>query len=268
MIFNAAVRLGQTPTPSAVQGEIRRLEAILSPSVLRRKATKGIIRNPRPFDGVIAELEQATIRTGSDFATLIYAYRAFSRGLTRIAIKSDDLWENLHQIDDVLPNRRVVLLTRDFRDNLLSITDKNFGPVEPLCAARYVKEQLAVYAAEYERTGSNGYHVKFETLVNATREFVDAFANHFSLAPTDNLEVAIPALQFRPNRIGRWARLSKRELAWCEGILQAELLEFGYPLASPSPALPPAGQVMAANIRDAFKRVPQKVRRMIDRTKR
>ena len=268
MVFNAAVRLGHAPAPSAVQQEIRRFEESISPSALRRKTTKNIIRNNRLFDGVVAELEQATIRSGSDFARLIYAYRAFSRGFTRIGIKSDDLWENLHRIDDVLPNRRVVLLTRDFRDNLVSITGKNFGPIEPLCAARYVKDQLAIYATEYRRSGSNGYHVKFETLLNTTREFVDSFARHFKLAPTANLDVAIPALEFKPNRIGRWARMSPRELAWCEGMLREELLEFGYPLASPSPTLPPAGQVVAANIRDTFKRFPQKIRRMIERTKR
>jgi hypothetical protein len=268
MVFNAAVRLGHAPPPSAVRQEIRRFEESIAPSALRRKIAKNIIRNNRLFDGVVAELEQSTIRSGSDFARLIYAYRAFSRGFTRIAIKSDDMWENLHRIDDVLPNRRVVFLTRDFRDNLVSITGKNFGPIEPLCAARYVKDQLALYATEYRRAGSNGYHVKFETLLNATREFVDDFARHFKLAPTANLDVAIPALQFKPNRIGRWARLSPRELAWCEGMLREELLEFGYPLASPSPTLPPAGQVAAANVRDTFKRFPQKIRRMIERTKR
>jgi hypothetical protein len=45
-----------------------------------------------------------------------------------MAIKSDDLWETIGHIDMVLPNRRIVLLTRDFRDNLLSITKKDSDP--------------------------------------------------------------------------------------------------------------------------------------------
>ena len=71
------------------------------------------------------------------------------------------------RIDAVLPNRRLLLITRDFRDNLLSVAGKEFGPVEPLCAAQYVKKQIDRYAAEYRRTGNRALHVKFETLVSS-----------------------------------------------------------------------------------------------------
>ena len=87
-----------------------------------------------------------------------------------MAIKSDDLWETIGHIDAVLPNRRIVLLTRDFRDNLLSITNKDFGPVEPLIAARYVKTRFARYDREYQRTpDAQRIHVRYEDLLRTGR---------------------------------------------------------------------------------------------------
>ncbi len=154
MVFNAAARLGSSPGKADVEREIRAFEEAVSPSALRRKTSKHVIRKNKPLQGVIEELRRADIRSGADFARLIYTYRAFSLGASHIGIKSDDLWENLHQIDRVLPHRRVILLTRDFRDNLLSVAGKHFGPVEPLCAASYVKDQMVIYASEYRRSPS------------------------------------------------------------------------------------------------------------------
>jgi len=233
---------------------------LVAPSVVRRKASKYVIRKNELFQGLEAELLPTAIRSGADFARLIYTYRAFSLGASHIAIKSDDLWEWIDAIDTVLPNRRVILLTRDFRDNLLSVSGKQFGPIEPVCAAAYVKRQLAYYSAEYRRAGRAGYHVKFETLLTETQQFVDDFAAHFGLdAPVDQRN-AIAALNFRPNKIGKWKGLSPRQLAWCEGILEEELREFGYPFVSTGPRLPGAAQLLAAAARDKIKRVPQKMR--------
>jgi hypothetical protein len=264
IVFNAAVRLGASPGAADVEREIRQFTQVLWPSALRRKMAKEVIRQNAPFEGIGEELQPAAISSGAGFARLIYAYRAFSVGTTRMAIKSDDLWENLRFIDQVIPNHRVILLTRDFRDNLLSIGGKGFGPVEPLCAATYVKDQLAYYAPAYRRAGENGYHVKFETLLGSTREFAEDFARHFKLPPAVDLDAAIPK-QFRPNKIGKWTRLSAQELSWCEGILHDELIEFGYPIASPSPSLPAPRHLMAAAARDKVKRVPQKIRRLVER---
>ncbi|HUE86427.1 MAG TPA: sulfotransferase [Vicinamibacterales bacterium] len=264
-VFKAAARLGNAPDAEAVEREIRRFTNLVSPSAVRRKTSKDVIRKNVLFRGVEAELEPSRIRSGADFARLIYAYRAFSLGATHVAIKSDDLWESIQAIDTVLPNRRVILLTRDFRDNLVSVSGKQFGPIEPVCAAAYVKGQVAHYAAEYRRAGRAGYHVKYETVLNDTRRFVEGFAGHFAIAPSVNLDVAIPALQFRPNKIGKWKALPPRQLAWCEGILQEELREFGYPFASIRPERPGRRQLLVAAAKDKVKRVPQKVRRVLKR---
>lgn len=264
-VFEAAVRLGHAPTAHDVEREIRRFTNRVSPSTFRRKLSKRVIRKNEPFRGVEAELRASPIRTGADFARLIYAFRAFRLGATHFAIKSDDLWESLYAIDTVLPNRRVILLTRDFRDNLVSVSGKQFGPIEPICAAEYVKHQVAHYAAEYRRAERAGYHVKYETLLNDTRRFVDELSERFQLAPTVNLDVAIPALKFRPNKIGKWKALSSRQLSWCEGILQEELQEFGYPYASIRPEPPGPRQRLLAAAKDKIRRVPQKVRRAVKR---
>ncbi len=167
-----------------------------------------------------------------------------------MAVKSDDIWETLGAIDTVLPNRRVILITRDFRDNLVSITGKNFGPIDPLSAALYVKERLVPYAAEYRRGRPGALHVKFSTLVNAPRQFVDEFSRHFGLAPAVDPETVISTFQFRPGKIEKWRALPPQELAWCEGVLYDELVEFGYSPVTPAPVVPgPAGGMEGARPR-------------------
>jgi hypothetical protein len=264
-VFTAAARLGSSPSAADVEREIRDFKALVWPSRVRRKTSKNVIRKNAPLQGLETALQPSAIRTGADFARLIYTYRAFSLGARHIAIKSDDLWESIDFIDEVIPNRRIILLTRDFRDNLVSVGGKQFGPIEPLCAARYVKQQLAHYTAEYRRAGPAGYHIKYETLLGATRQFVDDVARHFQLATTVDPDVAVPALKFRPNKIGKWKALSAQQLAWCEGILEGEMREFGYLLASAAPELPGSGQLLAAEARDKVKRFPQKFRRLVAR---
>jgi hypothetical protein len=260
LVFNAGARLGASPSDDDIKREIRTLQKYIFPSAFTRKTSKYAIRDNEPFAGLERELQPSAIRNGADLARLVYAYRAYSQGTTRMAIKSDDLWETIGAIDQVLPNRRIILITRDFRDNLVSMMGKPFGPIEPVCAARYVKERIMRYAAEYRRAGDLAFHVNFTTLVNSPREFVDGFARHFGLTPTADPDAVITAFRFRPGKIGKWDSLSPQQLAWCEGILHDELVEFGYPIASATPALPAAHQVMAASVRDTAKRIPQKLR--------
>jgi hypothetical protein len=268
LVFNAAVRLGSTPSKEATTREIRWVMKHLFPSALTRKRSKYSIADCTPFEGIEDELRPENIRNGADFARIIYAYRAYRLGTRRMAIKSDDIWEHIDAMDDVIPNRRIVLLTRDFRDNLVSVSGKTFGPIDPICSALYVKERVSRYAAEYRRAGTRGAHVRFDTLVNDTPRFVNDFSGQFGLKPTADPGEVIEAFAFRPNKIGKWNGLSRQQLAWCEGILREELLEFGYPLASPTPVVPDRSVVRAATVRDALKRVPQKVRRALTRVNR
>ncbi|MBA3884183.1 MAG: sulfotransferase [Acidobacteria bacterium] len=263
LVFNAAARLGRSPSPDAVAREIAHLQAHIFPSTVTRKFSKYAIRDNQLFAGLAQELDPLRIRSGADLARLIYAYRAFSRGTRLMAIKSDDIWETIGAIDEVLPNRRIILITRDFRDNLVSVTGKAFGPVEPLSAAQYVKERLKPYAEVYRRAGADAFHARFSTLVSAPRLFVDDFARHFKLTPAVDPDTVLSAIPFRQGKIEKWRALPPRQLAWCEGILYDELVEFGYTPESQRPVLPDRSVLLLTATRDAVRRVPQKVRRFV-----
>ena len=261
-LVQAASRLGPSPTADAVHREIRRFTALAFPSNVRRR-TRRKISDYAKFEGVIAELRPDRIRSGADFVRIIHAYRAYSLGTTRMAVKSDDLWAHMESLDSALPNRRILLITRDFRDNLVSITGKHFGPIEPLAAARYVKARFAHYLGEYRRSGSRALHTKFETLVNDPRQFIADFGAAFGIAPVVEVDAALESFQIRPNRTQRWKKLPVNTLGWCESLLHDELVEFGYELAMPARMKPPQSAILAAAARDAVKRVPQKIRTAI-----
>jgi hypothetical protein len=181
-------------------------------------------------------------------------------GTHLMAIKSDDLWEQIAAIDEVIPQRRVVLLTRDFRDNLLSITSKNFGPIEPIIAAEYVKKRFAPYAAVYARSGAHGHLVRYESMLDNPTQFLVDFRDRFDLTFAQLPEEVLAKRALRPNRVGKWHRLPPAELAACEALLREELLAFGYAPMTSNTAVPDAAALLAARTRDAWKRVPQKLR--------
>jgi hypothetical protein len=266
LVFNAAGRLGDAPSREAVEREIRTLSNNIFPSDWRRKTSRYAIRDNQPFAGLEQQLRPDSIRSGADLARMVYAYRAFSLGTRRMAIKSDDLWQTIGAIDQVLPRRRIVLITRDFRDNLVSISGKMFGPRDPLVAAQYVKQRLAPYAAEYRNAGGLALHVRFNDLLSDPRRFVDDFSRHFELAPTADPDGVIEAFHFRAGKVGKWkASLSAQQALWCEGLLYEELREFGYAPESTQAVLPDRTALAAAYVRDKFQRIPQKIRRVVAR---
>lgn len=267
LVFNAGARLGAAPSGNDIEREIRTVIRHIFPSALTRRTSKYAIRDNEAFAGLDQVLQPSAIRNGADLARLVYAYRAFSLGTTRMAIKSDDMWETIGAIDEVLPNRRIVLITRDFRDNLVSVGGKNFGPVEPLRAAQYVKERITRYAAEYRKAGDKALHVRFSTILNSPRQLVDDFAHHFQLTPTADPDEVIAGFPFREGKIDKWRALPPKELEACEAILYDELLEFGYEPVSKAPSLPARSAVVTAAVRDTIKRLPQKVRHSIRRVK-
>jgi hypothetical protein len=187
-----------------------------------------------------------------------------------MAIKSDDIWETIRHIDTVLPRRRVLLLTRDFRDNLLSVSNKDFGPVEPIVAARYVKERFAYYHEEYSRTEpAHRLHVRYEDILESPDRFVSDFGAHFGLTHEDEDRAGpIDPGRIRRDNVRKWTRLSPTELAQCEAILREEMLTYGYsPEREAVP--PPEGAAWAlARARDAARRVPQKLRSIAKRLSR
>jgi hypothetical protein len=259
LVFETAVETGPKPSPATVDRQFQLLRGRALPSTITRK-TRRHLKSNGSFTGIEHHFDAAKITSGTELAYFVYAYSAFSLGSRLMAIKSDDLWESIQHIDEVLPNRRVILLTRDFRDNLLSITKKHFGPIDPLVSAQYVKRRFSLYQAEYRRTvPEHRFHVRYEDLLEAPDAFVAAFRNHFRLAADRDAVPPVDKGRIRRNNRRKWASLSPRELALCEAVLRDELHAYGYgtecePVAPPGPAT-----WLMARGRDAAQRVPQKI---------
>jgi hypothetical protein len=259
LVFEAAVEAGPSPSQTMVRRQFEMLRERALPSTITRKTRRHLKANGS-FEGIERHFDAANITSGTELAYFIYAYSAFSLKSTLMAIKSDDLWESIQHIDEVLPNRRIILLTRDFRDNLLSVTKKHFGPIDPLVSAQYVKRRFAFYEAEYRRTApERRFHVRYEDLLEAPDAFVAAFSRHFHLS--DGREAAPPVdkARIRSNNRRKWASLSPRELALCEAVLRDELQTYGYGTECEPVDPPGATTRLMANARDAAQRVPQKI---------
>lgn len=258
IVFNAAAALGPEPSADDVRRQFKRMLVHLNPSPITRK-TRVLIKSNASYAGIYEHFDPTTMKSAADLALLVYAYGAYVLGTDRMAVKSDDLWEHIDQIDAVVPNRRVILLTRDFRDNLLSITRKDFGPIEPLVAANFVRRQFARYEAEYERTPpAHRLHVRYEDLLSAPRDVVHRFSEHFGLAMCPEGSVAVDRLQIRTGNTRKWPGLEPRQLAGCQGILRDELLRYAYERELSS-SVPSTATLAMARGRDIFKRVPVKL---------
>jgi hypothetical protein len=268
LVYNAALKVGSNPSPEAVRRQFDAIVARLFPSAITRKTSRRIKANVS-YDGIEEAFAQAAIRSGSDLAHFVYAYGAFSRGSTLMAIKSDDLWETISGIDTVLPNRRIVLLTRDFRDNLLSITNKNFGPKEPLVAARYVKDRFAFYDAEYRRMPpERRFHVRYEDLLESPDLFVTRFRQHFGLGDHGWTPPPVNRSRIKSDNTRKWGSLTARQLAQCEAILRDELHAYGYGTESEASDPPGLATWLVARGRDTVRRVPQKVGAVVARLRK
>jgi hypothetical protein len=265
VVFNVALALGNTPTPHAIARAYDGLLSRMLPSAIERKALRRVKTNGS-FDGVERAFDPSVIKTGEDLARFVYAYSGYSRQSRYLAIKSDDLWETIADIDAVLPNRRIILLTRDFRDNLLSITNKDFGPKDPLVAAAYVKERFRHYDAEFQRMPADRrLHVTFEELLDAPEAFVSRFWGHFGLGQPGEAPPSIETGTIRRNNKRKWAVLAPRRLEAVESVLREELVRYGYRLDTAASPAPSSGEWFAARVRDTVQRVPQKIRKYATR---
>jgi hypothetical protein len=265
VIFNTAARLGSHPSPAQIRRAFELIHSRLVPSAVVRKTCR-VIKVNADYTDLDRHLDADAVRCGADFARFVYAYGAFRLGTSCIAIKSDDLWEEIGHIDDVLPNRRVILLTRDFRDNLLSVSKKDFGPIEPLKAAWYVKTQFAHYRTEFQRTPhAHRYLVRYEDLLDSPLSVVHGLSGHFGLPCVAGGEGAIEALNIRRGNVRKWNTLGARTLGHVEALLREELTDYGYGLTAGSIELPGAGHWAMAAASDSMKRVAQKGKRFVKR---
>lgn len=267
IIVAAAAPLGGEPPAEAIRRQFARILTHLQPSTMQRKTLK-IVKSNSDYAGIRDHFDAASVRSAADLARFVYAYGAFKMGTTRMAVKSDDLWEHIDSIEAVIPNRRILLLTRDFRDNLLSITRKDFGPIEPLVAAQYVHDRFVRYEREFDRTPeAHRMHVRYEDLLSAPQEFIGRFSRHFGLPLTPEGQAAVAQLPIRTSNVRKWADLDPDTLSGCEGILRDELLRYGYGLERDA-VEPGAAAWAAAKGRDLLRRFPQKMLKVSKRLRK
>jgi hypothetical protein len=265
LVYNAAQRLGDKPSAAAVRREFNAMLPRLLPTAISRKTLRRIKTNGS-FEGIDSHFDASTITSGTDLAYFVYAYSAYSRNSSLMAIKSDDLWETIGHLDRVLPNRRIILLTRDFRDNLLSITNKDFGPVDPLIAARYVKTRFEHYDREYRRTPDPlRIHVRYEDLLEEPDAFVARFSAHFGLGGADDALPAVNTGRIRRGNMKKWAAIAPATLSQCEAVLNDELVRYGYEPEPKAGRVPNPLVWRRAEAMDAMRRVPQKFRALARR---
>jgi hypothetical protein len=265
VVFNMCAKLGNAPSINDVRRQYAALRPRLLPDALTRKTRRLVFSNAN-FDRIDDSFDPATIKSAADMTRFVYSYAAFSLGTDRTLVKSDDLWETINRMDDVIPNRRIILITRDFRDELLSIAGGDFGPVEPLVAARYVKERFRHYQREYDRTPpEHRLHVRYEDVLESALAFVQKVAAHFGIEMVPGGEESVTAVKIRPSRVKKWARLDPTLLGHLESILGDELRACGYETGSEHPTPPDGATWMIATTKDAFKRIPQKIERVLRR---
>ena len=268
VIFKAAARLGDRAATADVRREYSVVRSRLLPSTFVRK-TRRLVKANTTFHGIDDHFDAARMSSGADLARFVYGYGAFRLGTERMAIKSDDLWEDIDRIDAVLPNRRIILLTRDFRDNVLSVANKDFGPTEPLIASRFVKRQFAIYEAEYRRTAeSSRFHLRYEDLLESPFAVVRALNAHFRLPFVNGWEQSLSELHIRRGNVEKWRAMPPRLLGNVETMLAAELRRYGYGLTSRAASLPTRPAWAAALASDALWRIGQKTRHIAKRLAR
>lgn len=178
-------------------------------------------------------------------------------------VKSDDLWQNVDSVKALFPQRKCVLLVRDPRDNALSISHKDFGPRDVYMAARFTNRQMDVYRREAERRPEDGITVQYETLLDDPMSFARAFAAKFGFAVPSDAAERLDRLRIRSDNSQKWRRLSTRDLAACEWVLERHLRDFGYPLSGRPLAQPSLIERIMHRLVDDVRRVPQKLGREV-----
>jgi len=260
LIFDQAYDLTGNCTPATVRAKFNSTYNWLFPGQFRKRFLgKHYHHRNGPFEGIAEAFNAETIKTPADFAHFFYDYHAFTDGAAHKGLKSDDLWERMDRIDSLLPNRRYILLVRDFRDNALSIMNKDFGPKDIFAASEYVAHRFNIYRDAIDRHTEPSLTVKYETLLTNPREFVTEFTKSFGLDPVQDWEQRLDEFPIRTNNFNKWQQLPQETLAVCETVLKDQLTAFDYELGTSADVRLSPSQQTARRIKDRIIRIPQRV---------
>lgn len=260
LIFNSAVNIYKNHSDISV--EFRKVILKFFPGpVTRRLSLRHYHHRTQYYVGIEAFFNEVKIKNAEDFAYFFYAYHCFSEAKNYIAIKSDDIWEQLTYLDKIFSNYRIIFLTRDCRDNVLSVMRKNFAPKSVYFASKYIKRRMVAYFNEALKHPDLSFQIKYEELLTNPKSFVKKFASSTGVKPSDDIDKHLDELNIRRTNFQKWkAMFNEEELLICETILKDELDVFGYSMENKSFSKISTLQILSEILRDTMFRIPQKLR--------
>lgn len=261
LIFNAAAQVYKDPTLERGKAEANRVVDSLFPGAIKRRTLpKRYFRQNQNYEGVREHLAHAYTSSPSDFANFFYSYHAFVTSGSHKALKSDDIWENLDLLPEIIPNYRILLLIRDPRDNAISIMNKNFGPCEIYHASEFVKKRMDAYIALADSAPDRSHCVKYEDLLSDPIGCAKRMEDYVGAKITPQIEEKIEQLKIKKDNHQKWKKLSKKELAASESVFSGILDRFGYERGSVDASAPSGIDMISRTVKDKLLRVPQKLR--------
>ncbi|WP_161604318.1 sulfotransferase family protein [Roseiconus nitratireducens] len=260
LIFDAAVRVCQQQTKSAGEREAIRVYRSLFPGPIRKRMlSRKYFRQAANYEGIEKHLSHASTASGAEFADFFYGYHAFNTGGKHKAIKSDDIWQNLNYLEQVIPDYRIILLVRDPRDNALSVANKNFGPRDLYFASRYIRFQLEIYAAHLEKSPDRILCIKYEDLLTDPMSEVEKLAEFVGEPVTPEVVEHVSEVFVKRGNSLKWKQLSQKDLIASESVLREQILRFGYECATREGDSLGRLEIARRRASDVAQRVPQKL---------
>ena len=260
LIVNSAAALCREPNLARGKAEAKRVVQALFPSAVRKRLlSKRYWNKVENYMGIQDYVHHAYVDSPSDFASFFYCYHAFVNNRTEKGIKSDDIWENLELLPQIIPNYRVLLLVRDPRDNAISIMKKNFGPCEIYYASQYVRKRLDAYVGFADRRPDLALPIRYEDLLVDPLSVAQKIASFVEMPLPEDLTDKVGQIKIRPNRSKKWAALSQRDLAVTETVFRDYLDRFGYQCGADESLDPSQLGLAQRKFIDYRRRIPQKV---------
>ena len=261
LILGTAASLVGNCSPDNLKRARDKIYQCLFPSPIRKRLLpRQWFHQAANYQGIQDVLHQTAMSSPEEFASFFYAYHAYVDDCQEKGIKSDDCWQQLDKIDQVIPHRKNILLVRDPRDNANSIMYKDFGPRTVYAASRYVNHQLDLYLRETESHPDTSLTTKYETLLATPHEFVRDFAELSGLAIPANVDERIEQLGIRTKNFDKWKRWSPYDIAVSEAIFGDNLTKLGYdPHSTDSIQLSTTAMARLRAI-DIAKRIPQRLK--------
>lgn len=264
LVYNAAANVLRQPTEKTIQREMQRVCHSLFPGPLRKRLIqKHYFHQAANYEGLEQHLGSVTIRSADEFARFFYAFHGFVASARHVAIKSDDIWEQIELLPQLIPRHRIILLVRDPRDNALSIMNKPFGPCEIYAASEYVQKRLRVYRDVAEADPQGAIVIKYEELLNCPMDVARELTRFLGVEAAPDLEHQVEGLNIRRANHDKWKKLPVADLNACEAVLGDDCRHFGYQTGVDTP--PGVGPLERARRRshDFALRIPQKLKRRL-----